>query len=84
MSYLVQGCWRDGRVLCEWEVDNPTLEEYPFSAFDPNIWEKKAIDHARIFAEEPTFEGDYVRVITGDGELVWDSREDDNEHSTEV
>jgi len=36
--------------------------------------EQVAIDEAKKLARDPTFEGDYVRVITRDGELVWDSR----------
>lgn len=78
MGYIVQGCWSDSRIVCEWEVDEPTLSDYPFSAFDPDVWKKKAISEARIFMNEPTFEGDYVRVITTDCELVWDSREDND------
>ncbi len=81
MPYIVQGCWSDDRIICEWEVDNPTLEEQPFDAFNPDVWQEKAIKEARIFLHDPTFEGDYVRVITGDGELVWDSK---NEVSKEM
>ena len=36
--------------------------------------EDVAIAEAKKLARDPTFEGDYVRVITRDGELVWDSR----------
>lgn len=71
---IVQGCWSDDRIVCEWTVEQPTLELFPFDAFNPNVWKEKAITEARIFCNEPTFEGDYVRVITDDGELVWDSR----------
>jgi hypothetical protein len=36
--------------------------------------EETAIDEARKLLHAPYFEGDYVRVITRDGDLVWDSR----------
>lgn len=36
--------------------------------------EQTALDEAKKLSRSPYFEGDYVRVITHDGELVWDSR----------
>lgn len=36
--------------------------------------EQVAIDEAEKLARSGHFEGDYVRIITRDGELVWDSR----------
>ena len=36
--------------------------------------EAVALDEAKKLLRAPWFEGDYVRVITRDGELVWDSR----------
>jgi hypothetical protein len=36
--------------------------------------EQTALDEAKKLSRSPHFEGDYVRVLTRDGELVWDSR----------
>jgi hypothetical protein len=36
--------------------------------------EETALKEAKKLLREPWFEGDYVRIITRDGELVWDSR----------
>ena len=36
--------------------------------------EDVALDEAKKLLRSSHFEGDYVRVITRDGELVWDSR----------
>jgi hypothetical protein len=36
--------------------------------------EETALKEAKKLLRKPWFEGDYVRIITRDGELVWDSR----------
>jgi len=36
--------------------------------------EETAINEAKKLSRSPYFEGDYVRIITRDGDLVWDSR----------
>lgn len=77
MSYFVQGCWNNGILACEERVDNPTPEDSPLSLTDLYAWEKKALRIARALVADNTFEGDYVRVITSDGELIWDSRKDE-------
>lgn len=63
--YVIQGIYRGGSIS-----DN-------FGGVDDG---KIAIDEAKKFSTSPFFEGDYVRVITRDGELVWDSR--GGEHGT--
>lgn len=35
----------------------------------------EAVIEAENLLNSPTFEGDSVRIITRDGELVWDSKE---------
>lgn len=56
--YVIQGLYRDGHVSIEFGFDD----------------EEIAIDEAKKLSRAPHFEGDYVRIITRDGELVWDSR----------
>jgi len=56
-DYVVQGAWSDGRI------------SETFSLND----EKAAVSAAQKLLRDPTFEGDNVRVITRDGELVWSS-----------
>lgn len=58
--YVVQGLWSDSRIACE----------------DGDDDEAKARTKAARMLKDPTFEGDYVRIITRDGDLVWDSREE--------
>jgi hypothetical protein len=55
--YYIQGCWSGGRIFGEWSVDEKS----------------QAIKEAKDLVKDPSFEGDYVRVIY-EGELVWDSR----------
>lgn len=59
MSYVIQGLWSDNGLVCE---ENEDVEEV-------------AISKAKRLLADPTFEGESVRVITSDGELVWDSEE---------
>ena len=56
---VIQVLWSDGFIHNEWNSD----KEY-----------ERAIQEARDHLQDPTFEGDYMRIITSDGELVWDSR----------
>lgn len=55
VDYIVQGLYCDGTI-----TDEETHDE-----------EETAIVRAISMLEDPTFEGDTVRVITSDGELVW-------------
>lgn len=57
-DYVVQGLYFDSTLSREDGSDN----------------EDEAVTIAKTMVKDPTFEGDYVRIITRDGELVWDSR----------
>jgi hypothetical protein len=57
--YVIQGIYKNGYIS-----DN-------FGGYDD---EETALAEAAKFARSPFFEGDYVRIITRDGDLVWDSR----------
>lgn len=57
-QYIIQGLWCDSLLVCEDSTDD----------------EVKAKQLALGLSKDPTFEGAYTRVITIDGELVWDSR----------
>lgn len=57
-DYIVQGCYSDSRVC---ESSGSTSES-------------EAVQVARAMLKDSTFEGDYVVVITREGELVYDSR----------
>ncbi len=57
-NYIVQGCYSDGRVC---ESTGSDLKE-------------GAIQMAKMMLSSLTFEGDYVFVMSRDGELVYDSR----------
>lgn len=59
-DYVIQGIYDNGTISDEYGYDD----------------EDKAVREAEKLANSSLFEGDYVRVITRDGELVWDSRED--------
>lgn len=58
--YFIQECWSDGHIYQE--------QQWPGT-------EEKAIAEARGVLKDPCFQADYVRVLTLDCELVWDSRE---------
>ena len=68
-DYVIQGCYHG---------DNATIAET-----DGSDAETEAVSMARKMLKDPAFEGDYVRVITRDGELVYDSRGtlDDHTHT---
>lgn len=55
--YYVTGMHPDGRVTDEFEVEGP---------------EAKAIERAKRLLTALTFEGSSVRVMSIDGELVWE------------
>ena len=57
-EYVIQGAWSDGRITESFGFDD----------------EDTARSEAWKLSKSPYFEGDYVRIITRDGELVWDSR----------
>jgi hypothetical protein len=57
-DYIVQGCYSDGLVCESTGSDN----------------EAEAVKLALDMKKSPTFEGDYVFVMSRDGELVFDSR----------
>jgi hypothetical protein len=54
-TYVVQGMWRGGRLSDEFGFDDEAV----------------AVSEAKRLLRSPHFEGDVVRVITRDGELVW-------------
>ena len=57
--YIIQGFYNDDdRVINGWGYDD----------------EEITLREAKKLLREPWFEGDYVRIITRDGDLVWDSR----------
>ncbi len=58
-DYIVQGCYRDGYMCQSTGSDNET----------------EAIRLGVKMLKDPCFEGDYVSIMTRDGELVADSRE---------
>ena len=60
--FTIQVCWSNSRILWEEESEDDAL----------------AIQRAKIILKDPTFEGDYVNVVTSDGELVWDSRKEES------
>jgi hypothetical protein len=57
-DFVVQGCYEDGTVC---HTDGSDDKE-------------EAIRAAKAVTTSSLFEGKYVRVITRDGELAWDSR----------
>lgn len=59
-SFIIQGIYDDGTLVSGYEY-----------GYDD---EATAIREAQRLARSYEFEGDYVRVITRDGDLVWDSR----------
>lgn len=62
-DYIVQGAYSDGRISDTFGYDD----------------EEVAVREAKKLLHDPTFEGDNVRVITRDGELVWDSTENNED-----
>lgn len=58
--FTIQVCWSNGTIHNEWLSDKDTKEA--------------AIQEAREEMRWPAFEGDYVRILDADCELVWDSR----------
>ncbi len=56
-TYIIQGIQSGAFILFE----------------DSRADEGEAKKEARKLLKDPTFEGDSVRIITVDGELVWDS-----------
>lgn len=60
-DYVIQGYYSESGML--------TGGEYGYDS------EKIAVAEAKKMSKSPYFEGDHVRVITRDGELVWDSGE---------
>lgn len=58
--YVVQGIKGGCSIECEFSLAE----------------EDKALLAARGLLKDPTFEGDSVRVITRDGEMVWDSKQE--------
>lgn len=57
-AYIIQGLWCDSLLVCEDSTDDVS----------------KAKKMAEDLSKDAAFEGAYTRVITLDGELVWDSR----------
>jgi hypothetical protein len=57
-EYVIQGAYSDGRITESFGFDD----------------EDTARSEAWKLSKSPYFEGDYVRIITRDGEIVWDSR----------
>jgi hypothetical protein len=57
-EYVIQGAYSDGRIMESFGFDD----------------EDTARSEAWKLSKSPYFEGDHVRIITRDGELVWDSR----------
>ena len=53
---IIQGFWSEGRIATEFETE---------------VSQTVAMRQAKRLLVSPYFEGDSVRVITGDGELVW-------------
>ena len=70
-DYVVQGMWSDGTIVGG--LGGGGGES--FSLDD----EKAAVSAAKKLLRDPTFEGDSVRVITRDGELVWSSEPEGEE-----
>lgn len=68
-DYIVQGAYADGTIV-------GGLGGGGGETFGLND-EQAAIRAAKALLRDPTFEGDYVTVITRDGELVWSSRPED-------
>jgi hypothetical protein len=62
--FTIQVCWSDGHIANEWVSDKDTEEE--------------VIQEGKRELRSPIFEGDYVRILTIDCELVWDSRKEES------
>jgi hypothetical protein len=54
--YFVQGMYECGTICYENQTDD----------------ELEAIKEGMDLLKDPTFEGEHARVMTGDGELVWE------------
>jgi hypothetical protein len=74
-DYVVQGMYSDGTIV-------GGLGGGGGETFSLND-EQAAIREAKKLLRDPTFEGDVVRVITRDGELVWSS-EPETDHTEEA
>jgi hypothetical protein len=68
-DYVIQGAYADGTIV-------GGLGGGGGETFGMND-EQAAISAAKKLLRDPTFGGDYVTVITRDGELVWSSRPED-------
>ena len=68
-DYIIQPAYSDGTIV-------GGLGGGGGESFSMND-EEAAIAAAKAILRDPTFEGDYVTVITRDGELVWTSQEVD-------
>jgi len=66
-DYIIQGTYSDGRIS----------EEFGYNH------KAHAVEKAKQLLRSPYFEGERVRVITRDGELVWDSRSEQRRRSAE-
>ncbi len=66
-DYVILPLWSDGTIVGG--LGGGGGESFGFDD------EEVAIREAKKLLRDPTFEGDSVRVITRDGELVWDSEE---------
>jgi len=64
--YIIQPLWSDGTIVGG--LGGGGGESFGFD--DEDV----AVREAKKLLRDPTFEGDYVQVITRDGELVWDSQ----------
>lgn len=72
-DYVIQPAYADGTIV-------GGLGGGGGESFSMND-EQAAIAAAKAVLRDPTFEGDYVTVITRDGELVWDSRGSETEEA---
>lgn len=61
MSYIVQGIYRDGSIVHESTYENVAA----------------ALKAGRCLMFDFTFEGDVVKIITVDGEEIWNSFEEE-------
>jgi hypothetical protein len=67
--YIILPLWSDGTIVGG--LGGGGGESFGFDD------ERIAVQEAKKMLRDPTFEGDYVQVITRDGELVWSSRDED-------
>lgn len=62
---FIQVLWNDGTIHQEWQTRAVAL--FP------------AVQEAERHLRDPAFEGDYMRILSGDGELLWDSSDADDD-----